>query len=321
MNQKKLRIGLIYGGESAEREVSIHTADQIRQFLDRKKYRVIPIELGPAGQWPKSVSLNTLAEKIDVAFIALHGPYGEDGTIQGLMEMLHIPYTFSGVLASSLAMDKIRTQYLAQGANVLTPESILVTRPEWAANQRRLLKKIKKLGRKIVMKPNQLGSSIGVRMLAANDIKAGLVAGALRKNKEIIFQPYIAGKEITAPVLGNEQPRALPLIDIISTVPQGTFYDYKAKYAPGGSEHVIPAPLPKKLYKQIQDTAVRMHKLLGCRGVSRSDFIVTPANKAYFLETNTIPGMTSTSLLPHSAQVAGIPFPKLLDMIISSALR
>lgn len=315
----KLRVGVIYGGESAEREVSLHTAEQIRKFLDKNKYHVLPIEISKTGKWPAKVALKNLRQQIDLAFIAMHGSYGEDGTIQGLLEMLHVPYTFSGVLASSLAMDKLRTAQLVAANGVLTPRTLKATKAEWDRGSRKILPQIKKLSTTVVLKPNASGSSIGVQIVDRNNLTSQLITKAFRKDRELLFQEYIVGKELTAPVLGNDQPQALPLIEIVPTLPEGQFYDYQAKYAAGGSEHIIPAPVSKRLYKQIQDTAVRAHAILGCRGVSRSDFIVTKDNKAYFLELNTIPGMTSTSLLPQSADVAGIPFPKLLDRIIKLA--
>jgi D-alanine-D-alanine ligase len=320
MNKKKLKLGVIYGGRSEERDVSLHTAEQVIKFLDKKKYSVVPIEIAKDGSWPKTVKLDQLRDRIDLAFIAMHGPFGEDGTIQGFFETLGIPYTFSGVLASSLAMDKSRSQQLLSSLAVKVPQSILLTRHTVLQNSTTALKEVKNLGKIIIVKPNRLGSSVGVHKI---ENKPALVIKALKDvlkhDDNVLVQEFITGWEITASVLGNDQPKALPLIEIIPKAKDSIFYDYAAKYEDGGSDHIIPAKLPKNLTKQIQNTAILAHLSLGCLGVSRSDFIVTANQEVYYLETNTIPGMTSTSLLPQSAAKAGISFTKLLDMIIRLA--
>ncbi len=320
MKKSKLVIGLIFGGRSAEREVSINTAAQIKRHLSPKKYKVLPIEISRSGKWPAGSNLLLLGRKIDLAFIAMHGPYGEDGTIQGLMEMLNIPYTFSGVLASSLAMDKFRAQHFLNDFGILTPRSVLIGKTDPEGIQRSGRKNLGKFGAKLVVKPNRLGSSVGVHVISNN--KAAIdkaLTQVFRYDDQALAQEFIAGMEITAPILGNDRPRPLPVIEIVPKASASKFYDYKAKYAAGGSQHIIPARLPAALQKKVQAQAVTIHQALGCRGVSRSDFIVTKTGKIYFLETNTIPGMTATSLLPDSAAKIGIKFPDLLDRIIKLA--
>ncbi len=346
MKQKrKLRVALIFGGESAERNVSINTATQIAMHLDKTQYTVTPLEILQDGTWTgdskairamakvakvtvsrsitqEFVVTRTKKSSIDLAFIAMHGPKGEDGTIQGLLELLHIPYTFSGVLASSLAMNKIKTQQLVSGSGIVCPAAIIVTKKELTASPRAVALLIRKLSKKVVIKPNRLGSSVGIQIIDSTSSKLlDVLRTTLRFDTEAVVQQFVKGREITAPVIGNEDPKALPLIEIVPTAKSSAFYDYTAKYAQGGSEHIIPAPILKSVGKKIQESALAVHRLVGCRGVSRSDFILTPAGKFYFLEINTIPGMTSTSLLPQSAEVSGIPFSKLLDTIIQLARK
>lgn len=314
---KKLRVGIIYGGKSSEHEISVNTAGQVHKYLDKNKYAVQMIKISKTGAW-SAVSLRSLPKKIDVAFIALHGSFGEDGAIQGFLETLGIPYTFSGILASALAMDKFRTQQVAQSVGIHVPRSVFVNSATWKQDASVLLRLIKRLGNSIISKPNNQGSSVGVKLWSAKTVTRDHINRIVRDNGDTLFQQFIKGREITVPVLGNSHPKVLPIIEIVPTVAGGKFYDYTAKYAAGGSRHVIPAPLPPGFYKKVEAAGKTMHTLLGCRGASRSDFIVA-GNKFYFLETNTIPGMTSTSLLPDSARHAGIPFPQLLDDIIGMA--
>ena len=333
---RKQKVVVLYGGKSAEREISIRTGKQILAYLDRKKYQVIPLEIPQQGNgWV----LRLLAAKPDVAFIALHDPFGEDGAIQGMLEMLAIPYTFSGVLTSALAMDKFRLCEFVRGQGIKVPKGILIRRTRSAAvylplsggpnapeqssvrgRQAPALQSIKRyVGFPCVVKPNQLGSSVGITVNVKNsrELYAALKL-ALRYDGEVLVEEYIRGREITAAILGNENPRALPLIEIVAKI--GSFYNYESKYADGGSEHIIPAAIAKSLTKKIQALAIKAHALIGAKGVSRSDFILRDAT-AYFLEINTIPGMTKTSLVPQAAQAAGISFPKLLDQLIIFALQ
>lgn len=312
MPHKKLRVVVLYGGRSAEREISLVTGQQIIANLDRKKYTVFPLEIPQQGNaWITSL----LKHKPEVVIPALHGPFGEDGTIQGLLEMLAIPYVFSGVLASSLAMDKYRlTQYLLSHG-IKSPRGMLIRK--LVNSQTRKLQHT--VGFPCVVKPNRLGSSVGitVNVRTQKELTRALKL-AFHYDKEVLVEKHIYGREITAAVLGNEKPRALPLIEIVPKI--GNFYNYESKYAAGGSDHLIPAPLPRVLTRKIQEIACRVHALVGARGVSRSDFILR-GTTPYFLELNTIPGMTKTSLVPQSAQVAGIAFPKLLDRLIEYANR
>lgn len=309
----KLRIAVLYGGRSAERAISLITGQQIIANLDRRKYHVLPLEIPQHGNaWVSAL----LVKKPDVVIPALHGPFGEDGTIQGMLEMLGLPYVFSGVRASSLAMDKYRLSDFLRAPGIVIPRGVLIQNNDISRLRNR---EIRKIGFPCVVKPNRLGSSVGitVNVRTPRELTRALKL-AFHCDKEVLVEQHIYGREITAAVFGNEKPRALPLIEIVPKI--GNFYNYESKYAPGGSDHIIPAPLSPKLTQKIQEIACRVHTSVGARGVSRSDFILRGATP-YFLELNTIPGMTPTSLVPQSAQAAGISFSQLLDRLIEYANR
>jgi len=336
---KKIKIGLFFGGMSDERAVSLVTGKTIAEQLDLGKYEITPIEVAKEGDWLLAspavnqiyASLkvkNRLAGKklssgkdwrglMDIAFLALHGPGGEDGTIQGALEMMQIPYTGSGVLASALAMDKSRTKKLVEQAGVRVLPELVISRLDYQKNKSLILQKLKG---SLVVKPGRLGSSIGVKIVTGKNQLESAVAAALKLDREILIEPYMPGRELTVPVIGNEQPKVLPAIEIVPWE-KAKFYDYDAKYKSGGSEHIIPAPVSGRLAEELYQMALVAHKTLGCRGVTRSDFIADEKGKCYFLEINTIPGMTPTSLVPQSAESAGIEFTQLLDRIIKLAGR
>jgi D-alanine-D-alanine ligase len=307
-NSRKLRIGLLHGGPSSEHEVSLNTAKQINLYLNPKRYIILPVKISRTGIWPQGFAPADLKRKIDLAFLALHGEFGEDGIVQGLLESFQIPYTFSGVLASALAMDKWRSTRLAESVGIAIPETVHL--------KKGVAYQILPKGAKVVVKPNASGSSIGVSIVPRTKARAA-IQKLFKTRQEILVQSYIAGTEVTVSVIGNHTAQAMPVVEI---APTAKFFDYHSKYAQGGSEHIIPARLPKTVTRALQAAAVNMHYLLGCRGVSRSDFIVDNKGKFYYLETNTIPGMTATSLLPQAAAEHGIPFPELLDQIIDLAL-
>jgi len=332
MPRKKLHIALIMGGPSAEHEVSLSTGKVILKNLDKKKYRITPITITKSGVWKfehkKGVSigraLDILVQKnIDSAFIALHGTFGEDGTIQGFFEVARIPYTGSGVLASALAMNKARSYEVFTSVGLYVPKHQVIEKKEWR-------KEIKKIKVPCVIKPVQLGSSVGISIVKKTSELFTACKYAFNYTDSVLVDEYISGSEVTCGVLDDGRGgniRALPPTEII---PQGgTFFDYTAKYIKGGSEEITPARFSKVVIVEIQKMAVQAHTALGCSGMSRSDFIIRRhitrnkqyETKIYILETNTIPGMTETSLLPQAAQVAGISFPKLLDLIIKAGTR
>ncbi len=305
---KKLKIALLYGGFSAEREISIKTGKKIAENLDKKKYQVFLFD--PKTELKKFI--NAVQEKkIDLVFPALHGPLGEDGTIQGLLEILRVPYVFSGVLASSLAMDKERTKKILLMENILMPRAIVIKQDY----QKEDLNKIRL---PVVVKPICQGSSFGVFIVRDRKELASAIKKAFKFGTELMAEELIEGREITAAVLGNKKFAVLPLIEINSQTAE--FFDFQSKYEPGAAEEICPAPLSRALTKKIQTAAIKIHKILGCRGVTRSDFIIKNG-QPYFLEINTIPGMTETSLVPLAAARYGLSFSRLLDKLIGLALE
>lgn len=298
-----IRIAVLMGGPSAEYEVSINTGKMVLENLDKKKYRAKPIVITRNGLWP--IPPENLKNNFDVVFIAMHGEYGEDGTIQTILEdEIHIPYTGSGPKASKLGMEKIAFAKLMRRNNILTPP----------------LFTDKNMALPLVVKPADRGSSVGVTLVKKWDELPGAVKYAKKYSEQVMFQKYIKGREFTCGVIEIKgRPKALPPTEII---PKNPFFDYEAKYVAGASQEITPpSNVPKDKIKELQDLALRVHQLVGCRDYSRTDFILSEDNKLYTLEINTLPGMTATSLLPQAAKVDGINFPQLLDIIIENALQ
>lgn len=298
---KQKKIAVLMGGLSAEREISLRTGSAIQLALEQAGYDSIAIDAG------RDLASRLQQERIEVAFIALHGRYGEDGAVQGLLELLGIPYTGSGVLASALAMDKVATKQMLLYHELPTPGFEVLRRGEDAG---RLLEQCRHFP--LVVKPSREGSTLGVSI--ARD-RGGLERGvveALRHDSTVLVEEFIAGTEVTVGVLGGEP---LPIIQII---PQGGFYDFAAKYTAGKTEFVLPAPLDPLLYTRIQEVAVKACNVLSCRGAARVDFMVRQ-REFFCLEINTVPGMTATSLLPKAAAEAGISFPELVQRILQEA--
>lgn len=305
---KKLKIALLCGGFSAEREISIKTGRNILKNLDKKKYQVFLFD--PKTELEKFIKAGK-RRQIDLVFPALHGAFGEDGAIQGLLEIMGLPYAFSGVLASSLAMDKERAKKISRTEKILTPRSVVIAQDYRKSD----LAKIKP---PLVVKPICQGSSFGVYIVKDEAGLSVAIKESFKFGSKLMLEEFISGREITAAVLGNDAPVALPLIEIRPK--NADFFDFRSKYEPGASEEICPAPLSRALTEEIQSAAVRIHKLIGGRGVTRSDFIVKN-NRPYFLEINTIPGMTETSLVPQAAVKHGLSFRALLDELIRLALE
>jgi D-alanine-D-alanine ligase len=307
---KKCRVALLMGGLSSEREISLKSGAEVRKALDPNRYETTIYDL--KDSLPRLVSD---APKIDVALIILHGRYGEDGTVQGLLELLGIPYQGSGVLGSALAMNKRLTKALYRQAGLPVAPDRVIRR----GDDRALDSLADKLGWPIVVKPNTEGSSIGIRIAKNSEELSKYIEQAFALDNEILLEEYIKGREITGGVLGNETLQALPIIEIIPAK-QYEFFDYEAKYKEKASEEICPADLPESTTRLAQEYALSAHKVLGLRGYSRTDMIVR-GEEIILLETNTIPGMTATSLLPQAAQAAGLTFGALLDRLIEMALE
>ncbi len=293
------RIAVLKGGRSAEREVSLATAAECVAALRNEGFEVVEIDAGP------DLAQVLAREKPDVAFNALHGRWGEDGCVQGILEWLQIPYTHSGVLASALAMDKTRAKQVLAAAGLPVVNGRLAAKAEVRASH--------PLPPPYVVKPNDEGSSVGVYLVIEGANGPAQVADDMPE--VLLVEEYVAGRELTTTVMGD---RALAVTDIITD----GWYDYHAKYAPGGSRHVIPAQIPAEIEAACLDHALRAHRALGCRGLSRTDFRWNEARGLaglYLLEVNTQPGMTPTSLAPEQAAHGGMSFGALVRWMVEDA--
>ena len=306
----KLRLALIAGGVSAEREVSLRGAAGVEQALNRDRYEVVRYD--PATDLAR---IAADAANIDAAFILLHGVHGEDGTIQGFLDLLGIPYQGAGVLGSALAMDKNLAKIMYRLAGLPVAPWVMVE-PGDLRDSGRIESAV---GLPCVVKPVRQGSSIGMSIVRTLDQLPAALALALRHDGEVMVEAFLKGRELTAGVLGNSELTALPLIEIIPDS-RYDFFNYEAKYQPGATREVCPAPVSETVRARAQDYALRAHRSLQLRGYSRTDMILVE-EELYLLETNTIPGMTPTSLLPQAAAEAGLPFGALLDRLIELALE
>ena len=306
----KLRLALIAGGVSAEREVSLRGAAGVEQALNRDRYEVVRYD--PATDLAR---IAADAANIDAAFILLHGVHGEDGTIQGFLDLLGIPYQGAGVLGSALAMDKNLAKIMYRLAGLPVAPWVMVE-PGDLRDSGRIESAV---GLPCVVKPVRQGSPIGMSIVRTRDQLPAALELALRHDGEVMVEAFLKGRELTAGVLGNSELTALPLIEIIPDS-RFDFFNYEAKYQPGATREVCPAPVSETVRARAQDYAVRAHRSLQLRGYSRTDMILV-GEELYLLETNTIPGMTPTSLLPQAAAEAGLPFAALLDRLIELALE
>ena len=306
----KLRLALIAGGVSAEREVSLRGAAGVEQALNRDRYEVVRYD--PATDLAR---IAADAANIDAAFILLHGVHGEDGTIQGFLDLLGIPYQGAGVLGSALAMDKNLAKVMYRLAGLPVAPWVMVE-PGDLRDSGRIESAVRL---PCVVKPVRQGSSIGMSIVRTRDQLPAALELALRHDGEVMVEAFLKGRELTAGVLGNSELTALPLIEIIPDS-RFDFFNYEAKYQPGATREVCPAPVSETVRARAQDYAVRAHRSLQLRGYSRTDMILV-GEELYLLETNTIPGMTPTSLLPQAAAEAGLPFAALLDRLIELALE
>lgn len=306
----KKTIALLSGGISSEREVSLNSGNQVFQALDKDKYDVRRYD--PRSDLPKLVSE---AGQIDAALIILHGPYGEDGTVQGMLELLNIPYQGAGVLGSALAMNKIAAKQLYEKAGIPVPPYVTMQQKD-RINSKELADR---LGLPLVIKPAAGGSSIGMSIVRDADRIDQALAKAFEQDTAVLVEAYIKGTEITGAVLGNNSLQALPLIEIIPSQSH-EFFDYEAKYTAGLTQEICPARIDPALSEKARTYAKAAHQALFCKGYSRTDMILR-GQDLFVLETNTIPGMTPTSLFPQAAQAAGISFGELLDRLIELGIQ
>lgn len=366
---KRIRVGILAGGASAERGISLATGLQIAEHLPKERYDVVLLDpLALMANNPhlttdqreqgrmlaeRSGRLEALTERdrrelpmefqrqierasarlvpatsaivpsgaeapIDVAFIALHGPWGEDGTLQGLLEILGIPYVGSGVLASALAMDKVMAKRHLAASGIDVARDAMITRRAHQRDPEAAVRAAAAVGYPVFVKPVRQGSSFGTTLVERPGELDAAISDALRYDDRAMIEERLVGTELTVGVIGGDDDlTALPVIEIVT---KRAFFDYKAKYDPSASEEICPARVPDDVAKRAQDVALRAHRALGCEDLSRTDMILTGARMPV-LEVNTIPGMTSNSLLPKSARVAGVPFADLLERLLRSALE
>ncbi len=300
---KQKKIGVLMGGWSSEREISLRSGQNVYHSLMRQGFKAALIDIN------KNFAEQIKNAKIDIAFIALHGKPGEDGTIQGFLELMDIPYTGSGVLASAIGIDKIMTKRLFEYADIPTPRYVLIPRNVAVA---KVIKGIQQFP--VIIKPRSEGSSVGCMVIDNLEDLVNKSKSLQLKFGDIFIEEFIEGAIATVGILHN---RALPILELV--VKRQRFYDFKAKYTKGETEFIIPARFNKKLTKKIQELALRAHHIIGAKGFSRVDLIVKD-ERPYFLEINTLPGMTEMSDLPAQAREAGIDYDELVVEILKSAL-
>ncbi len=306
-------VAVIYGGTSGEREVSLNSGVCCAEALTQAGFRVTLIDSASRDDLKR-----LLNEDFDVAFLALHGKGGEDGAIQGFLEVVGIPYTGSGILTNAIAIRKPRAKECFAAAGLRVAPSFVIGKDDVLDEDD--LKEIKEtVGIPCVVKPASEGSSLGMSIVREFANLTPALQMALSVDNEAMVESFIEGDELTIGVLGNDDPVALPIIQV--AVKSDEFYNYHAKYSKGGSTHLCPAPVSPEVTQVAQEMAVAAHLLLGCQGISRSDFILDKEGQVWILETNTLPGMTATSLVPDAARVAGISFPQLCEKLIEYALE
>jgi D-alanine-D-alanine ligase len=309
------KIGVMAGGVSAEREVSLKSGEAVYKALKERGYNVVLID---TAENPHDA---LVSQSIEIAFIVLHGGHGENGAIQGMLEVMGIPYTGSGVLASAVAMDKETSKKIFLYHGIPVPPFRLAHKEELPADMRSIVPGAEIGGAAIdfempwVIKPVAEGSSIGVHIVKSGDELPAAVTDALKYGDKIVIEKYIKGKEIQIGILGN---RALGGVEVR---PSLEFYNYEAKYTPGLTQYILPPEVSAEEYEKLKATALSAHIALGCSGATRVDLILDSKGDAYMLEVNTIPGMTATSLLPKIAKLAGFEFIDLLEEIIKSAIK
>jgi len=297
------------GGRSGERDVSLRSGKNVLNSLRSQGFKAISLDAD------EKLIDNLKKNKIDIAYIMLHGKFGEDGTVQGLLEHFGIPYTGSKILASALAMNKVASKRIFLATGIPTPPYLPIDPDTDVKKQCEKIKRIFPFP--LVVKPISEGSSLGVSIVREEEKLEKVLSETVEKFKDVFIEEYIKGKEVTVGILGTgDDLTALPILEL---KPKAEFYDYKAKYTAGGTDFILPAKLPKDLYKHTQEIALRAHRALFCYGVSRVDIIIGRDHTPYVHEVNTIPGMTDRSDLPAEAQCAGISFDELVLKILESA--
>lgn len=341
----KKKLGLLYGGQSAEHEVSLATAKAVTQALDYAQYEIIPLFITRKGEWIKGAELTEPAQSIeqlqlegkdqahdissflveqqakpfDVIFPLLHGTYGEDGTVQGLLEVLNIPYVGCGVLASSAGMDKVVMKQLFEIAGLKQVAYSYFIRKEWQKNQQALIEEMEEnLTYPMFVKPANLGSSVGVSKASNQAELVEAIQIAFKYDRKVIVETGVVGREIEMAVLGNDEPKVSVAGEI---KPLTDFYDYDSKYKDDNTQLLIPAPITDVVAKEMTDMAIRAFKVLDGSGLVRADFFVTADDEVLINEVNTLPGFTPVSMYPILWKNTGLPYPELIEELIQLAIE
>lgn len=339
---KKINVMVIFGGKSGEHEVSLMSATSILKVMKKEKYNIIPVGITKEGIWKKydgpiekiatgeweALALEEAvisltkdnSHKIDVVFPVLHGPYGEDGTIQGLLEMMNIPYVGAGVLASAAAMDKVITKKIVASEAMPQANYVFIVKEDYRKEASAYIQEIeKKLGYPVFVKPANLGSSVGISKAKDRRQLLDAIEEALKHDRRILVEEFINGREIECSVLGNHEAIASIPGEIL---PADEFYSYKDKYFDGKSRFEIPANLPQQVIDEVRNLALKVYRLLDCSGLSRVDFFVDKeTNAIYFNEINTMPGFTKISMYPKMWEITGIKYEDLVDRLIQLAIE
>jgi D-alanine-D-alanine ligase len=303
------RVAVLCGGPAAEREVSLTSGREVANAL-REAFADVSTH-----EPDLHLAEELMRGEIDVVFPALHGPLGEDGSIQGMLEVAGVPYVGSGVAASACAMDKVIAKRLFRDAGLPLAREVVVDRANAAGAAARVRAE---LPGRVAVKPATQGSAVGVAFAESEEKLAAALEDAFAFDEKVLVEEFVEGSEITVGILESPEPFPFPVIDI--RTPGDSWYDFEHRYGVGLSEHVIPAPLPPDVYAHVQELAVQAHVTLGCRDLSRVDFVVEPGGRIVLLEVNTLPGMTPTSLYPDGAQAAGISFAQLVERLVRRAL-
>lgn len=343
----KIRLGLLYGGKSAEHKVSMQTALAVIKALDASKFDIHPIYINEEGQWIKGPQLEGPVESVkqlefgtnegaieatgfnsivaqesgegfDVVFPLLHGPNGEDGTVQGLLELLNIPYVGNGVLASSAGMDKVVMKNIFAQAGLTQVGYSSYLRSEYTGNEETICDEVEKeIGYPCFVKPANLGSSVGISKADNREELLAAFAEAFQFDRKVIIEEGVKAREVELGVIGNDYPEVSVAGEII---PKKDFYDYKAKYEDGDTALVIPAEITEEEYANLKEMAIKAYKALDCSGLVRADFFLTAEGKAYINEVNTMPGFTPFSMFPLLWKHTGVEYPQLIEKLIQLAL-
>lgn len=327
-----ITVAVLMGGKSSEHEVSLNSGQGVAEALKDSPYAPLPIVIGKDGRWAfpgeEAVSVfdaipRLRDQHVGCVFIALHGAFGEDGRIQGLLDTLDLPYTGSGCAASALAMDKVRCKAVVGGQGIRVAGHLALDRATYGADPEAVLKAaVDNVGFPCIVKTARGGSSVGIQVPASADVFFEALEAAFAHDDYLLVEQFITGREVTCAVLdasANGLIQPLPLTEI-RPKEAGKFWDYAAKYTPGATEEITPAQLDPQVTMQVQDMALHVHEIVGCRGWSRSDFIIDDQGPVW-LEVNTVPGLTKTSLYPQAAAAAGISYTEMVRLFVEKALR